>query len=139
MRKLLSVLALCAFLGACSSAEKYAANQSATQAWLGAKQGSAGVRVGGTWEAVESGWGGPATFAQSGSRISGVLGRYTAKGVLDGSTVYLALESGGWTYYTAVLKKHGDTLGGFYSTSVPFSRNSQWALNLRRISASGGR
>jgi len=138
MRNLLSVIAFCAFLGACSSAEKYAANQSATERWLGGKQGSADVRVSGTWEEVQSGWGGPATFVQHGSRISGVLGRYSAKGVLNGSTVYLALESSGWTYYTAVLKKHGDRLGGFYSSSVPFSSSNQGDLNLRRIPGPSG-
>lgn len=132
MKKLLSAVAVCALLGACSTAEKYAANQSATESWLSAKKGSTETRVDGAWDAIDSGWG-TGRFAQSGNKITGALGNYTVKGVLNGSSVYLAFESGGWTYYTAALKKRGDTLGGFYSSSVPFSSSDQSALTLRRV------
>ncbi len=132
MKKLLPALAVCALLGACSTAEKYAANQSATESWLTSKKGSSETRISGAWESLDSGWG-TGRFAQSGGKITGALGNYTVKGVLNGSTAYLAFESGGWTYYTAMLKKRGDTLGGFYSSSVPFSSSDQSALTLRRI------
>lgn len=132
MKMILPVLAVCVLLGACSTAEKYAANQAATESWLGSKKGSTETRIDGAWDAIDSGWG-TGRFAQSGNKITGALGNYTAKGVLNGSTVYLAFESGGWTYYTATLKKRGDTLGGFYSSSVPFSSSDQSALTLRRV------
>lgn len=132
MKKLLSLLAVCVLLGSCSTAEKYAANQAATESWLSSKKGSSTIRIDGAWEALDSGWG-TGRFAQSGGKISGALGNYTVRGVLNGSTVYLAFDSEGWTYYTAALKKRGDTLGGFYSSSVPFSGSDQGALTLRRI------
>lgn len=132
MKTLLSALAICALLGACSTAEKYAANQSATESWLGSKKGSPTTRIDGAWESLDSGWG-SGRFVQSGNKITGALGDYTVQGVLSGSTAYLAFVSEGWTYYTASLKKRGDTLGGFYSSSVPFSSSDQSALTLRRI------
>lgn len=129
----LALTAIFTLLPACSTAEKYAANQAATKNWLDSKAGSAGVRVGGLWETVEYGWGGPGRFEQRGNRITGALGNYTVNGVINGSTVYLAFVSSGWTYYTGVLKMRDGMLGGYYSSSIPFSPADQGSLNLRRI------
>jgi hypothetical protein len=120
-------------LAGCNTAEKYAANQAATDAWLSSKAGRASVNISGAWEALEWGWGGAGRFTQSGNKISGALGNYTVRGVVNGSTVYLAFVSGGWTYYTAVLTKRGSMLGGFYSSSIPFSPTDQGSLNLKRL------
>lgn len=118
---------------ACTTTEKYAANQAATDSWLAQSQGAAGIDVGGLWEPVEFGWGGSGRFEQRGNKISGALGNYTVRGVVNGNRVYLAFISNGWTHYTGVLKKRGSMLGGFYSSSVPFSSADQGSLNLRRI------
>jgi hypothetical protein len=128
---LLLIFALC-FAG-CSTAEKYAANQASTKSWLESKAGAARIRVDGAWEALEYGWGGPGRFEQKGNRITGALGNYTVNGVVNGSTVYLAFISNGWTYYTAVLKMRNGMLGGFYSSSIPFSEHDQGSLTLRKI------
>lgn len=134
MKTLSPLILLVVFLLAgCNTAEKYAANQASTDAWLSSKAGKAAIRVDGVWEALEFGWGGSGRFTQSGNRISGALGNYNVRGVVNGSTVYLAFVSGGWTYYTGVLKKRGSMLGGFYSSSIPFSSEDQGSLNLRRI------
>jgi hypothetical protein len=120
-------------LSGCSTKEKYAANQAATKSWLDAKAGTPGIRLNGMWVAFEDGWGGPGRFEQQGNRIIGALGNYTVQGVVNGSTVYLAFISDGWTYYTGVLKMRDGILGGFYSSSVPFSSEDQGSLNLRRL------
>jgi len=131
----LSVLALVLLVtSGCSTAEKYAANQAAALSWLDSKAGKPSIRVDGAWEALEYGWGGAGRFVQSGNEISGALGSYTVRGVVNGSDVYLVFDSGGWSYYSAVLKRRGDTLGGFYSSSTPFSAADQGSLTLRRIS-----
>ena len=117
----------------CSISEKYAANQAATASWLDSKAGKASVRVSGLWEPLETGWGGAGRIEQQGNRLSGALGSYTIRGSVSGSRVYLAFISGGWTYYTASLQLRGNILGGYYSSSVPFSSQDQGSLNLRRI------
>jgi hypothetical protein len=49
------------------------------------------------------------------------MGGYSARGVVRGPQLFLALSSGGYVYYTAVLTKRDELLSGFYSSSVPFS------------------
>jgi hypothetical protein len=134
MQKILLAVCSVIFLDACSNGEKYAANQAAANTWLIAHRGASAIRVDGAWEALEFGWGGAGRFVQSGNTISGALGNYTVKGSVRGSEVYLTFYSDGWTYYTAELRKRGDTLGGFYSASIPFANADQGSLTLRRIS-----
>lgn len=134
MRNIVLAVSVMLLFGACSTSEKYAHNQAATEAWLQANAGRPSIRVDGAWEAMEFGWGGTGRFVQSGNAITGALGNYTARGVVKGTTVYLALNSSGWTYYTAILTLRGGVLGGFYSPSIPFSPEDQGSLNLRRIS-----
>jgi hypothetical protein len=117
----------------CSNAEKYAANQSASSSWLKATAGTSRVSIDGTWQSLEFGWGGDGRFVQTGNQITGALGNYSVRGVINGSTVYLTFDSNGWTYYTCVLKKNGNMLAGFYSSSVPFSSQNQGVLTLRKI------
>jgi hypothetical protein len=119
-------------LAGCNLKEKYARNNLAADQWPQANIGSSGINVAGAWEAEESGWG-AIRFEQIGSRVSGAMGNYSARGVVRGSRVFLALSSGGYVYYTAVLAKSGDTLSGFYSSSVPFSAADQAVVTLRRI------
>jgi hypothetical protein len=121
-----------AVLGGCNLKEKYARNNPAADQWLQANIGSSGLNVTGAWEAEESGWG-AIRFEQSGSRVSGAMGRYSARGVVRGPRLFLALSSGGYVYYTAILANGGDILSGFYSSSVPFSPADQAVVALRRI------
>jgi hypothetical protein len=119
-------------LAGCNLKEKYARNNLAADQWLQANVGPAGGNVQGAWEASESGWGG-IRFEQRGSSVNGAMGKYSARGVVRGSRVFLALSSGGYVYYTVVLTKSGDMLSGFYSESVPFNAADQAAVTLRRI------
>jgi hypothetical protein len=61
------------------------------------------------------------------------MGNYSARGVVRGSRVFLALSSGGYVYYTVILNKSADMLSGFYSSSTPFSSADQAAVTLQRI------
>jgi hypothetical protein len=80
-------------LAGCNLKEKYARNNLAADQWLQANAGSAGVNVmQGAWEASESGWGG-IRFEQRGSSVNGPMGNYSARGVVRGSRVFLALSS----------------------------------------------
>lgn len=119
-------------LAGCNLKEKYARNNLAADQWLQANVGSVGVNIGGAWEAWESGWG-DVRFEQVGSSVNGAMGNYSARGVVRGSRVFLALSSGGYVYYTVILTKSGDQLSGFYSGSVPFNPGDQAAVTLRRI------
>lgn len=47
------------------------------------------LNVTGAWEAEESGWG-AIRFEQSGSRASGAMGSYSARGVVRGPRLFLA-------------------------------------------------
>lgn len=82
-------------LAGCNLKEKYARNNLAADQWLQANVGSAGVNVGGAWEAWESGRG-DVRFEQIGSSVNGAMGNYSARGVVRGSRVFLALSSGGY-------------------------------------------
>jgi hypothetical protein len=61
------------------------------------------------------------------------MGNYSVHGAVRGSRVFLALSSGGYVSYAAVLTKSGDQLSGFCSGSVPFDPADQAAVTLRRI------
>jgi hypothetical protein len=128
----LSLVVVVGGLAGCNLKEKYARNNLAADQWLQANRGGANVNVEGAWEAWESGWG-DIRFEQAGSAVNGAMGNYSVRGVVRGSRVFLALSSGGYVYYTVVLKKSGDMLSGFYSPSVPFNPADQAAVTLRRI------
>jgi hypothetical protein len=83
--------------------------------------GGAGIRLG------------DIRFEQAGSTVSGTMGNYSARGVVRGSRVFLALSSGGYVHYTVTLKLTAGTLSGFYSPSVPFNAADQAAVTLRRL------
>lgn len=72
----------------------------------------------------DEGWGNVA-LNQQGSLVSGTIGLYTVEGHVSGDNLYIVMSEGGWAYYSAVLKKKGDMLTGFYSASVPFSTKDQ--------------
>ena len=129
---MLSLIVVIAGLASCSTKEKYARNNLAADQWLQANRGTANVSVSGAWEAWESGWG-DIRFEQAGSTVNGAMGNYSARGVVRGSRVFLALSSGGYVHYTVVLAKSAEMLSGFYSPSVPFSQGDQAAVTLRRI------
>jgi hypothetical protein len=123
---LLLVLAL----PACNTAEKYAANNAAAKNWLDANAGKSYINVSGRWHAES--WGG-ALLTQTGNKITGTIGEYTANGVVKGSTVYIALSSDGWVYYT-VMAKPAPTgaLEGFYCGDVPFSPTDEKTFTMVR-------
>lgn len=129
---ILSLVLIGAVLVGCNLKEKYARNNLAADQWLQANIGSSGLNVTGAWEAEESGWG-AIRFEQSGARVNGAMGNYSARGVVRGPRLFLALSSGGYVYYTAILTKRGELLSGFYSSSVPFSSADQAVVTLRRI------
>ncbi len=128
---ILTVALICAALAGCNQKEKCARNNLAADQWLQANIGASGLNVTGP-EAEESGWG-AIHFEQMGSRVNGAMGNYSARGVLRGPRLFLALSSGGYVYYDAVLTRRGETLSGFYSSSVPFSPADQAVITLRRI------
>jgi hypothetical protein len=72
-------------------------------------------------------------FQQVGPTVNGAMGNYSARGVMRGSQVCLALSSGGYVYYTVTLRASGDTLSGFYSSSVTFNSADQAPVTLRRL------
>ena len=114
-------------LTGCNTKERYAKNNAAAQAWLAANSSSGHMRVAGNWTPDDEGWG-EAKFQQSGSRITGTIGLYTVEGHVKGEDVYLVMSENGWACYSAVLKKKGKNLVGFYSDAVPFSTRDQHSL-----------
>lgn len=133
MLKFLCLTSLVLSLGlvGCNNKERWAKNNAAAQAWLAANSSSGHMRVAGNWTPDDEGWG-EAKFQQNGSRITGTIGLYTVEGHVKGEDVYLVMSENGWAYYSAVLKKKGNTLVGFYSDAVPFSTRDQETFVLTR-------
>lgn len=128
----LTLLVLTLGLAACNTKDRYARNSAAARAWLAANPAAGHARVAGNWTPDEEGWGN-AALKQEGSRVSGTIGLYTVEGHVSGEKLYLVMSEGGWAYYSAVLKKKGDTLVGFYSSAVPFSTKDQDDFVLTRV------
>jgi hypothetical protein len=127
----LSVLVALA-LPACKTAEKYAKNNAATAQWLNANAGSSSIDVSGYWRSDD--WG-LSYFTQKGNRVTGRLGKYPVGGVVRGRSLYLAVTEDNWTYYTVVAAQvQKGVLEGFYSDSVPFSKEDQSPITLVRTS-----
>jgi len=129
----LSIVALLCLLllPACNMKERYARNNKATTAWLETNSGKSAVNIAGPWIATSEHWG-EILLEQKGPQVKGKFGEYSAEGHVNGSTVYLALRSSGWTYYTAILKKTGKSLKGYYSGYLPFSTTDQRELVLEK-------
>jgi hypothetical protein len=112
-------------LPACNTAEKYAANNAAATQWLNANAGKALIDIGGRWHVEE--------LVQKSNRITGSIGEYTANGVIKGRTVYIALSSDGWVFYTVIVKPTATgALEGFYSGEVPYSLGDERMITLKR-------
>jgi len=127
----LVLLAFSLGLAGCNTKERYARNNAAARGWLAANPASGHIRVAGKWKPDDEGWG-DAQLQQTGTRITGTIGLYTVEGHVNGPDVYLVMSENGWAYYSAVLKKKGDTLSGFYSAHVPFSTRDQETMVLSR-------
>ncbi len=127
----ITLLTLSLSLTGCNIKERYARNNAAARAWLAANPASGHIRVAGNWKPDDEGWG-DARLQQSGSHIAGTIGLYTVEGHVKGEDVYLVMSEDGWAYYSAVLKKKGDTLSGFYSAHVPFNTKDQETFVLTR-------
>jgi hypothetical protein len=127
----ITLLTLSLSLTGCNIKERYARNNAAARAWLAANPASGHIRVAGNWKSDDEGWG-DAWLQQSGSHIAGTIGLYTVEGHVKGEDVYLVMSEDGWAYYSAVLKKKGDTLSGFYSAHVPFNTKDQETFVLTR-------
>ena len=119
-------------LTACNTKERHARNNAAARAWLAANPASGHTRVAGTWQPDDEGWG-TARLEQSGSRVTGTIGLYSIEGHVSGQDLYLVMSEGGWAYYSALLKKKGDTLEGFYSAGLPFRTSDQEKFVLSRL------
>jgi hypothetical protein len=134
MTKFLGITLLMFSLGltACNTKERYARNNAAARAWLAANPASGHTRVAGNWQPDDEGWG-TARLEQAGSRVTGTIGLYTVEGHVSGDDLYLVMSEGGWAYYSALLKKRGDILKGFYSAYVPFSTSDQESFVLSRL------
>ena len=127
----LTLLLLPLGLVGCNNKERWAKNNAAAQAWLAANSPSGHMSVAGNWTPDDEGWG-EAKFQQSGRRITGTIGLYTVEGHVKGEDVYLVISENSWAYYSAVLKKKGNALVGFYSDAVPFSTKDQEKFELTR-------
>lgn len=100
MKKLLLLIFVGALLLSCKTMSPIK-----TDTWLDGKQGAvADFNMTGKWDAgpyMEGGWG-EGILTQSGNRVSGTLGPYNVDGVVDGKTVFMAIQ-GGIKLYTAKL------------------------------------
>lgn len=126
-----ALLVLSLGLTACNTKERYARNNAAARAWLDANPAAGRMNIAGTWTPNDEGWG-DARFQQSGSKVSGTIGLYSVEGHVKGQDDYLVMSENGWAYYSAVLKKKGDSLTGFYSGKVPFDTRDQEIFVLTR-------
>ena len=133
MLKFLGLTLLLTSLGltGCNTKERYARNNAAARAWLAANPASGHIRVAGNWKPDDEGWG-DARLLQTGSSVTGTIGLYTIEGHVKGEDIYLVMSDDGWAYYSAVLKKKGDALSGFYSAHVPFNTRDQEPFVLTR-------
>jgi hypothetical protein len=134
MMKSLGIALLMFSLGltACNTKERYARNNAAARSWLAANPASGHMRVAGSWQPDDEGWG-TAKLEQAGSRVTGSIGLYTVEGHVSGEDLYLVMSEGGWAYKTHLLKKKGETLKGFYSAYVPFRTTDQENFVLSRL------
>jgi hypothetical protein len=128
----ITLLTLSLGLTGCNTKERYARNNAAARGWLAANPASGHIRVAGKWKPDDEGWGN-AQLQQTGTRITGTIGLYTIEGHVKGEDVYLVMSEAGWAYYSAVLKKKGDLLSGFYSAHVPFNTRDQETFVLTRL------
>lgn len=105
MKKFLLVIAVFSLLLSCKTMSPIK-----TDTWLDGKQGAAAeFNMTGKWDAgpyMEGGWG-EGIITQNGNRISGTLGPYNVDGVVEGKTVYMAIQ-GGTKLYTAKLTLQPD-------------------------------
>lgn len=127
-----TILLLALGLTACNTTERYARNNQAARTWLAANPASGNSRIAGHWQPDDAGWG-KAKIEQAGNRVTGTIGAYSIEGHVQGDNLYLLMSDGGWVYYSAVLKKKGDVLSGFYSAHVPFSTQDQETFVLVRV------
>lgn len=126
------LVSFCLAFTGCTAKEKHARNTAAAKSWLAVNDGAGGARVSGAWKPSDEGWG-AAILEQKGSRITGAIGDYAVEGHVKERDVYLVLWQGGSAHYSAVLRKNGPNLSGFYSESVPFDTRYQHKFALRRV------
>ena len=105
MKKFIWIMAALALLLSCKTMSPIKSDT-----WLDGKKGAvAGFNITGKWDAgpyLEGGWG-EGIFTQNGNRISGTLGPYNVDGVVEGQTVFMAIQ-GGTKLYTAKLTLEPD-------------------------------
>ncbi len=81
-----------------------------TDVWLDGKRDAVpGINIAGKWDCgpyMEGGWG-EGIFTQVANRVSGTLGPYNVTGIVDGKTVFMAIQ-GGTKVYTAKLSLQPD-------------------------------
>jgi hypothetical protein len=107
---------------------------SKTKDWLAAKAipGAAEINIAGYWTNTD--WG-DGYFQQDGCRVSGSLGGYQVRGVVNQNVVYLAIDSRGYPAFTAMLwLEEADLLGGNWVRGrIVRGRGDGELLVLRRL------
>ncbi len=117
MKKTLLVIFALALLFSCRTITPVETNN-----WLEGKQNAvAGMNIAGKWDAgpyMEGGWG-EGAFTQVGNKISGTLGPYNVTGIVEGKSVFLAMQ-GGTKLYTAklTLQPDGRLAGTFVNNAL---------------------
>jgi len=139
------------FILSCSSAMNM--NIIEADAWLASKAdtGSPAVNISGKWQDAEYdysksgpqywihqvrggslGWG-LGEFRQKGNDVTGALGDYVIKGVVNGEQVYLVMFYGGEVYYTVKLEVIGEKeLFGCYYYPEDKKQSAPYPMKLIR-------
>ena len=125
------LLTLSLALISCNTKERVARNHQAARAWLSANPCSGNTRVAGNWKCEDPAWG-SVKLKQSGSHVTGSMGMLTLEGNVQGKDLYFVISDKNVARYSAILRKRGQTLSGFYSAHLPFSTKDQKTLLLKR-------
>lgn len=133
MKKFLAlglVLVAAVSFSSCKTAEKYKTLNSKADTWLAAQTQPSRANFSGSWHAND--WG-HVELKQNGRNVTGRIGSFDVRGVVSDDNLYLAISENGWVYYTAKLDYVNRNLAeGYYSYSVPFSREDMSQITLRR-------
>jgi hypothetical protein len=126
MRRILPAFLLLAAFSGCSvvtefNDARYNRNNKTGDNWLSDQSEPAAINIAGNWTSND--WG-HASFTQSGRRITGTIGGYTAHGVASGNRAYLLIAQGEWYYYSAVLElQRPGLLTGRFSRAIPYVKS----------------
>lgn len=141
MKKIFLILGMTFLLFGCVT---YYLTDENVNPWLISKEGTPSINITGIWDSgnmMSGGWGG-AQLIQSGNKISGTLGLYSVKGVINGTSIYLSLYTNMRIYHTAILnmvdkgKMEGKVIEGTIADGES-AKNATTYLSLFNNSVSG--